>query len=173
MATKKLDTTTGKTTTKTTGAEKTAAKAAKAAAAAAKPAVVAGAKTGGAAKAAARAAKAPKAPQASRHPHGRVKAAHGSKAELAKALSKLVGKTGEDAAVVESRLSRASNAQLIRLQKAGERLKAKWGSRDKLISAIGTAQNKSKDKDFLARLESYSLPQLLDLATVSERRAGA
>jgi SNF2 family DNA or RNA helicase len=44
---------------------------------------------------------------------------------------------------------------------------------DKLIAAIGTANNKSKDKDFLAKLEKYSLPQLLDLAKSSERRARA
>ena len=41
----------------------------------------------------------------------------------------------------------------------------------KSLAAIGSAQNKSKDKDFIAKLESFSLPQLLDIATSGERRA--
>ncbi len=43
-------------------------------------------------------------------------------------------------------------------------MKKKWGTREKLIAAIGTASKKGKDKDFLAKLESYSLPRLLTLA---------
>ena len=121
-----------------------------------------------------KAAKAPKkAPvdTGPRHPHGRVAKAHGSKADLAKSLAGLVSGAGADTAAVESRLAKASNAQLLRLQRVSERVKQKWGSRDKMIAAIGTAEKKGKDKDFLARLEQYSLPQLLDLATASEKRA--
>jgi hypothetical protein len=46
-----------------------------------------------------------------------------------------------------------------------ETVKKKWGSREGLIAAIGTAQKKSKDKDYLAKLETLSLPQLVDLAS--------
>ncbi len=118
-----------------------------------------------------RAVKAPQAPTGPRHPDGRVKAAHGSKADLAKSLAGLVSGTGADPAAVESRRAKASNAQLLRLQRVSERVKQKFGSRDKLIAAIGTAEKKSTDKDFIARLEQYSLPQLFDLATASEKRA--
>ena len=52
-------------------------------------------------------------------------------------------------------------------------MSSKWGSRDKLIAAIGTAQNKSKDKDYLAKLATSTLPQLVDLGLAGERRARA
>ncbi len=116
-------------------------------------------------------AKADKAASGPRHPHGRVKGKHGSKADLAKSLASLVAGAGADTAAIETKLSKASNSQLLRLQRVSERVKQKWGSRDKLIAAIGTAEKKSKDKDYLARLEQYSLPQLLDLGLNAERRA--
>ncbi|HET9623486.1 MAG TPA: hypothetical protein VFP84_19070 [Kofleriaceae bacterium] len=123
------------------------------------------------AKAPAKAAKAaPKAPKVAakptgpRHPKARVAAAHGSKADLAKSLASLVARGGEDAGAVETKLKTASNAQLLRLSRAAQTVKDRFGSREKLIAAIGTASKKSKDKDYLAKLDSYSLPQLLDLA---------
>jgi len=118
-----------------------------------------------------KAAKAAKAPAGPRHPRAKVAAAHGSKADLAKALAASVAREGQDAADVEAQLKTASNSQLLRLSKAVDVVKAKWGDREKLIAAIGTAQNKSKDKDYLAKLGTYSLPQLLDIATANERRA--
>lgn len=128
------------------------------------------AKTTAKAKAAPKAKTAPAKPAGPRHPKGRVTAAHGSKADLAKSLASVLVRGGQDAAAVESQLKTASNSQLLRLQKAVQTLKDKFGgSRDKLIAAIGTAKNKSKDKDFLAKLETYSLPQLLDLAPRTAR----
>lgn len=106
-----------------------------------------------------------------RHPHGRLEAAHKTKADLAKLLAAAVARTDEDTDLVEARLKTASNAQLLRLQKANERVKQKYGSRDQMIEAITKAEKKGADKDYLAKLGSYSLPQLLDLATSSERRA--
>ena len=123
-------------------------------------------------------AKAPKAEKktvstAARHPRARVVAKHGDKATLAKSLAASVARTGEDTEQLATKLATASNAQLLRLQAVAATVKDKYGSRDKLIAAIGTANNKSKDKDFLAKLEKFSLPQLLDLAKSSERRARA
>lgn len=121
-------------------------------------------------KAAPKAKAAPAKPAGPRHPKARVTAAHGSKADLAKSLASVIARAGQDASALEKQLSTASNAQLLRLQKAAQTLKDKFGgSRDKLIAAIGTAKNKAKDKDFLAKLEGYSLPQLLDLAPRSAR----
>ncbi len=120
--------------------------------------------------------KAPKAPKAAkaaqgpRHPKARV-AAVGTKADLAKALASSIARSNQDAGDLETQLKTASNQQLLRLQRVVETVKKKWGNRDKLISAISTAQNKSKDKDYLAKLDSFSLPQLVDLATAGERRA--
>jgi hypothetical protein len=116
--------------------------------------------------------KAPAAAKAAapRHPHGRVVAKHENKAALAKSLAATLAHGDEDANVLESRLSRASNHQLLRLQAVSETVKTRFGSRDKLIAAIGDAHKKSKDKDFLAKLASYSLPQLLAIAPAPAHR---
>ncbi|MDX2090055.1 MAG: hypothetical protein SFX73_19515 [Kofleriaceae bacterium] len=135
-------------------------------------------KTKAPAKAAAtpKAAKAPKGEkkaQGPRHPKARVVAKHGDKAALAKALAPSLVRGEEKADEVEARLKTASNSQLLRLQKAVTTLTSKWGSRDKLIAAIGAAQKKSKDRDFIAKLETYSLPQLIDLGLAADRSARA
>lgn len=118
-------------------------------------------------------AKAPPVKVGPRHPRARVVEAHGSKAALAKAIAAAIARADQDAGTLESQLKKASNAQLLRLSRATQVLKEKFGSRDKLIAAIGAATKKSKDKDYLAKLDSYSLPQLLDLAAASQRAARA
>jgi hypothetical protein len=124
-------------------------------------------------KAAPKAKAAPAAPAkiVPRHPRARVAEAHGSKAALAKAIAPLLARTDEDTGALETRLQKASNAQLLRLQRATQKLKDKYGNREKLIAAIGEAQRKAKDKDYLAKLDTYSLPQLLDLAASASARA--
>lgn len=118
-------------------------------------------------------AKAPAAPAKvlPRHPKARVAEAHGSKAALAKAIAPLLARTDEDTDALEVRLKKASNAQLLRLQRATQTLKDKYGNREKLIAAIGDAQRKAKDKDYLAKLETYSLSRLLDLAASASASA--
>src|SRR5262245_66261004 len=119
----------------------------------------------------------PKAPKPApvkigpRHPMARVVAQHGAKAALAGAIAKAIARADQDTGALESQLKKASNAQLLRLQRATQTLKEKFGDRTKLIAAIGAATNKSKDKDYLAKLDTYSLPQLLDLAAASQRAA--
>jgi hypothetical protein len=129
-----------------------------------------------ASKAAPKAKKAPKAetkPAGPRHPRARVAAAHEGKGKLAKTLAASLAREDEDTGTIEARLRTASNAQLLRLQRVVDTVTKKWGSRAKLIEAIGTATKKSKDKDYLTKLDTYSLPHLLDLATSAERRARA
>jgi hypothetical protein len=116
-------------------------------------------------------AKAAPVKQGPRHPRGRVVEKHGSKAELAKSIATAIARADQDAGSLETQLKKASNAQLLRLQRATQTLKDKFGNRDKLIAAIGAASNKGKDKDYLAKLDSYSLPQLLDLAAGAQRGA--
>jgi hypothetical protein len=120
-------------------------------------------------------AKAPPIKVGPRHPKGRVTEAHGTKAALAHAVAQAIARADQDAGALEARLKTASNAQLLRLQKASQTMKQKFGDREKLIAAIGTASKKSKDKDYLAKLDTYSLPQLLDLAddlSAGSQRAG-
>ena len=118
-------------------------------------------------------AKAPAVKPAPRFPLARVKAGAGSKEALAKALAPTLAIGNEDTDVLEKRLKTASNAQLLRLQKVADAVKQKYGSRAGLIEAIGKTEKKSKDKDYLAKLETFSLPHLLDLAVSGERRARA
>jgi len=103
-------------------------------------------------------------PLGARHPKGRVSEKHEGKAALAKALASSLAFGDESADSVEGRLKTASNTQLLRLQKVVETVKSKWGSRDKLIAALADHGKKSKDKDYVAKLSTYSLPQLVDLA---------
>jgi hypothetical protein len=124
------------------------------------------------------AAKAPKEkveakPGLPRDPKARLAHLHGGKEQLAKSLAKTLAREDEDQGVIADRLRTASNTQLLRLQGVVETVEKKYGSRAKLIEAIGTAENKSKDKDYLAKLDTFSLPQLLDLAAHHERRARA
>lgn len=123
------------------------------------------AKTAAAKKPAKVAAKGPIGPLA------RLKAAYGSKESLVgKLVEPLAGKD-EDTDALKDRLLKASNQQLLRLAKVVETVTKKYGSRDKLVAAVGKAFGKAKDADYLAKLESFSLPKLFELVSSAERRA--
>lgn len=113
----------------------------------------------------------PAAEAGPRHPKARVTKLHQSKEALAKALASSLAREDEDTGVIADRLKTASNSQLLRLHDAVETMKSKYGSRDKLVAAIAGKQ--SKDKDYTAKLEKLSLPNLLELAKSAERRARA
>jgi hypothetical protein len=121
-----------------------------------------------AAAAAKKAAAAPKAPKAAKakaktaSPLHAVTEKHGGKEKLAKALASLVGAADDDTDIIAGRLQKASNKQLLRLHAVTETVKRKFGSRDKLIAKL--AAGHTKDKDFVAKLGTYPLPRLLDLA---------
>jgi hypothetical protein len=117
--------------------------------------------------------KAPPVAAGPRHPRGKLQAAHESKEALAKKLAATLARADEDADVIAARLRTASNRQLLRLASVTETVKKKWGSREKLIAAIGAAKKKSKDQDFLTRLDTYSLPYLVELATTAARHSRA
>jgi hypothetical protein len=110
---------------------------------------------------------------APRHPKARVVAGHKTKADLAKTVAAGLVREDEDPANLATTLATASNAQLLRLHDVVETVKTKFGSRAKLIAAIGTAEKKSKDKDYLTKLDSMPLPALLALANEASKRASA
>jgi hypothetical protein len=112
-------------------------------------------------------------PVGPRHPKARVGEIHGGKEALAKTLAASLATQAEDSDTVAGKLKTASNMQLLRLQKVVQAVKDKWGSREKLIEALSTASQKSKDKDYLAKLSTFSLPRLYDLAQSAQRRARA
>jgi hypothetical protein len=154
--------------------ENPAAKSAKAAPkASSKAAPKASAKASAKAAPKAKGPKPPAAPTGPRHPRAKLLASHGSKEALAKTLAPALARADEDTDLIAARLRTASNRQLLRLATLTEAIKKKWGSREKLITAIGAAKKKSKDQDYLARLDTLSLPRLFDLGVAAERNPHA
>lgn len=108
-----------------------------------------------------------------RGPLARVATLHGGKDKLVDKLVPGLAGEGEDEGTLKERLSKASNQQLLRLAGVVEAVTKAYGSRDKLLAALILALGKAKDKDFVARLGTYSLPRLYDLARAQERRTKA
>ena len=67
-------------------------------------------------------------------------------------------------------LAKVSNHKLLRLHDVLSDAKQRFGSRDKLISAILELKKRTKDAGFAAKIKQYPLPQLLDLHQSSERQ---
>jgi hypothetical protein len=98
----------------------------------------------------------------------------GSKKDLAKKLAELL-EPGPDESKEElaTRLSFVSNAKLLHLQLLADKI-ATHGGRDGLVQKIAAAEQKSKDKDYIAALtKSRSLGWLVDRLEVLTRRASA
>jgi hypothetical protein len=100
-----------------------------------------------------------------------VKRLYGSKEKLIDKLVDLARDPDEDAGEVKERLATVSNKKLLRLADVQKRVKDKYGSRDKLVDALGKSMGKAKDADYLASLGSISTARLLDMARRAERRA--
>lgn len=98
-------------------------------------------------------------------PLARVKADHGSKAELAKKVAAVLDRPeSEDAAAFEARVSHMSNAQLLRLLAANTFVQNKFGSKEKLVAAIVTARFAGGNADYANKISGFTLPKLIDLA---------
>ncbi|HKY36090.1 MAG TPA: hypothetical protein VJN18_09135 [Polyangiaceae bacterium] len=67
-------------------------------------------------------------------------------------------------------LAKVSNQKLLRLHDVLSDAKQRFGSRDKLISAILELKKRTKDAGYTAKIKQYALPQLLDLHQSSERQ---
>ncbi|MEZ4402879.1 MAG: hypothetical protein R3B06_22855 [Kofleriaceae bacterium] len=106
-------------------------------------------------------------------PLSKVKALHGSKEKLVAKIAGSLVHDGADEGTVKERLATASNAQLLRLAEVAEAVKKAYGNRDKLIGALANAQGRAKDKDYVAKLGTFPLPRLYDLAKSAERKAKA
>lgn len=94
-----------------------------------------------------------------------------SKEKLIDKVVDIAREADEEKDEVVERLSSVSNKKLLRLGEVSKVLKDKYGgSKDKLITAVGQAFGKAKDKDYVARLGTYSAARLLDLVQSAERR---
>ena len=66
-------------------------------------------------------------------------------------------------------LAKVSNQKLLKLHDVLTDAKKRFGSRDKLVSAILELKKRSKDAAYTASLKKFPLPQLLDLHASVER----
>jgi hypothetical protein len=69
-------------------------------------------------------------------------------------------------------LGKVSNSKLLRLHRTLSDAQQRFGSRDKLVSAILELQKRAKDAGYKSRLDGYPLPRLLDLHASISRRVG-
>lgn len=68
-------------------------------------------------------------------------------------------------------LDAVSNKKLLRLHTILSSVKSEFGSREKLVDAILTQENRSKDEGYKSRLTRFSTPRLFDHYKVGAKRA--
>jgi hypothetical protein len=106
-------------------------------------------------------------------PLARVKEEFGGKDKLVDKIVSLLGSTGDEPKdELRKRLLGAANRKLIRLHEVATSLK-QHGGHDKLADAAAAGIGRSKDKDYVQKLNSFSSGRLLDMVRVSDRRAKA
>jgi hypothetical protein len=73
---------------------------------------------------------------------------------------------------LRKRLLGVANRKLIRLHAVATQTKH-LGGHDKLAAATADRLGRTKDKDYVAKLEAFSNGRLIDIMQAAERRAGA
>ena len=101
-----------------------------------------------------------------------VNAEFGGKDKLVDKLVALL-ESDEPKEELRKRLLAVANKKLLRLHRVAATVKDRYGSRETLIEQTAAAANRAKDKDFRTRLEAHTTSRLVDIATVTERRAKA
>jgi hypothetical protein len=113
---------------------------------------------------------------ANKAPLAIVKERFGDKTKLVEAIKGLateelwLGRTNTDQGGNRG-LEHVSNAKLLRLHATFTEVKEKFGTRDKLIEAVLTAENRSKDAGYKKRIEAYPVPRLYDHYKSASKRA--
>ena len=93
-----------------------------------------------------------------------------SKAKLVEAVQKLAtADLWVERLNADKGLAKVSNEKLIKLHDVLVDAKQRFGSRDKLISAILELKKRTKDANFSAGLKKFALPELLDMHASVER----
>ena len=72
---------------------------------------------------------------------------------------------------LRKRLLSTSNSKLLKLHTAANTASDKFGSRGKLVEETASVLGKSKDKDYVTKLESFSAARLIDMQRAGTRRA--
>jgi hypothetical protein len=97
----------------------------------------------------------------------------GAKDKLVDKLMAMLDRDEEPKEELRKRLLAAANSRLLNLHRVATTVKDKFGSRDKLVAQAAAVAGKSKDKDYVTRLDSQSDARLLDMITTAERKAKA
>jgi hypothetical protein len=104
-------------------------------------------------------------------PLARVNETHGDKAKLVAAVEKF---TGDDLWVARTNknkgLAHVSNAKLLRLHAIFTEVKAKFGTREKLIDAIVELEKRTKDAGYRQHLSAWPVPRLYDAYKATAKR---
>ena len=107
-------------------------------------------------------------------PLSRVKEQFKDKASLVAAVEKLAGtelwvaRTNKDKG-----LAHVSNAKLLRLHTTFTAVKEKFGTRDKLVSAVLELEKRAKDTGLLHKLSEWPVPRLWDAYRSAAKRSDA
>jgi hypothetical protein len=86
------------------------------------------------------------------------------KALVAKLAGLLDPREGEEKAAFQDRLFFVPNRKLLGLLSLQDRLKKDFGDKKNLIEAILAHQKRSNDKDYVAKLQKFSVGRLLSIA---------
>lgn len=98
-------------------------------------------------------------------PLATVKRLHGTKEKLVDSLiPRLAEDSDESKSELKERLLSVSNQKLLRLSAAMQLMAEKYGGKEQLVEAISSARGKGKDQDYKDKLETYSVPRLLNMA---------
>ena len=97
-------------------------------------------------------------------PLAQVNDEHGGKSKLVDKILGSIDRGDDDADTIKARLLKASNKKLLRLLAVSSTIRDKYGSVEKLAEAVGGKLNRTKDKDYMAKLGGYAPARLLDLA---------
>jgi hypothetical protein len=106
----------------------------------------------------------------SNSPLARVKEEFGGKDKLVDKLVGIVDAGDESKDDLRKRLLGAANSKLLRLHVVAAKVKAQ-GGHDKLAAAAAAGVGHGNDKDYVAKLESFSNGRLVDMLVAAERRA--
>lgn len=103
-------------------------------------------------------------------PLARVKDEFGGKDKLVDKIVGVLDAGDEGKDDLRKRLLGVANGKLIRLYGVATRTKTA-GGHDKLVASTAERLNRGKDKDYVAKLDSFSDGKLLDMLSVAERKA--
>jgi hypothetical protein len=106
---------------------------------------------------------------ATKSPLARVKDEFGGKDKLVDKIVGLLGSDDEPKDEMRRRLLGAANSKLIRLHRIATEVK-QAGGKEALAGAAASELGRSKDKDYVTKLESYSSGRLLDMIGSARRR---